>query len=323
MKQFIETATALTHVKGNRWKIVLAVPGKGNTATYSADVLREQGPIAVHNGAKGYITHKLPQDRDPRDQFARYENVHYEDDLDLEKYPEGALVADMVVKSQYVEMIEELGEDAEFSMFILDGDTDEHGNALTMKPHRANTVDLVSYGGLEGTGLVKMLTESFSLPEKTNDRTSASDKNESKVKMDQETKDAIAAAVAAAVAPLQTALTTLTTGATAEAIAQAKAEGEQSATADVQAKVDEALAEYDGKLELIAAAPELTSAQVESLTVEARKGTDIAPLIESYKKLVADVTKSLVEGFEAKGIPVRVNESGADATDFRISGWGA
>lgn len=318
MKQFIETATALTHVKGNRWKIVLAVPGKGNTATYSAEVLREQGPIAVHNGAKGYITHRLPQDRDPRDQFARYENVRYEDDLDPEKYPEGALVADMVVKSQYVEMIEELGEDAEFSMFILDGDTDANGNALTMKPHRANTVDLVSYGGLEGTGLVQMLTESFSLPEKTNDRTSASDKNESKVKMDQELKDAFAA--------LNARIDTLTTGASAEAIAQAKVEAEEAANADAQTKIDEALAEFDGKLELIAAAPELTTAQVESLKVEARKGTDIKPLIESYKVLVADVTKSLTESFEAKGFSIpRVNESGADDADFTVnaSGWGA
>lgn len=325
-RQLVESVSTVSRIKGNRWKVVLAAPGKGMSANYTAEKLREYGPIAVPDGTKGYITHKLPQDRSPLEQFARYEKVRYEEDLNIEKYPEGALVGEMVVKQAYIDMIEDLGEDAEFSMFILDGDTDENGNMTRMGAHRANSVDLVAYGGLEGTGLVERLTESYSLPGQASDRTSAQGKNESKVKMDQETKDAIAAAVAAAIAPLKTTIDTLATGASAEAVAKAKADAEAAAEAEVGTKVDEALSEYEANLKLVDdAAKELTPAQVESLKVEARKGTDVKPLIESYKAVVADVRKTLTESFEATGgFVARVNEDGSlKSEDFSIPGWGA
>jgi hypothetical protein len=302
-------AAPIVKKSGNRWKVVLAKPGKGNSGTYSAQVLREQGPDALPAGTKAFIGHALPQDRNPKDQFGKYpEGAYYDDTLDPVKYPEGALVAELEVFNRYKDMIDEIGTDAELSMFILDGGTDAEGNVVEMNYNRANSCDLVSYAGLENSGLIEKLTESYSFGTDTSDRPPAQDEKK-EVMLDKDTLDAITASVRLALADLAEAPKVKTE-------AEVQADIDAKVEAEVGAKVDEAVAEYEGKIAQIAAVPELLPSQVESLKAEARKGTDITSLIESAKAIVAEAKTTLTESFTA-GSPYFV-EGAAKTEDWTV-----
>lgn len=303
--QLVESASGLTKKSGNRWLVVIAAPGKGESGTYLKEVLKEQGPAAIPAKTRSWIGHSAPQLRDARDKLGSFpEGAYYDDNYDLEKFPEGALVAELDVRESYRTMIEELGDEAELSIYV-DGDKDANGVVTNMYPHRANSVDLVAYGGLEGSGFKQKLYETYSIPE-----TPSGDKKEGNV--DPELK-ALFEKLEAKV----------------DAIASAKVDEETKAT---QAKVDEeavgkavdeALAGYEEKVTAIEAA-ELLPSQVESLKAMARKGEDVAPLIETYKGFIAEAKTVLAESVtdKTKG-GFRLNESLKDTTDFGVGQWGS
>jgi hypothetical protein len=313
----VETISAPVQKKGNRWKVVIAVPGKGQSGIYHAEMLREQGPAAFPAGTKAFIGHDLPQNRNARDQFGRYpEGAYYDDNFDIEKFPEGVLVAELEVFDSYKSMIEDIGTDAELSLAILDYEKTPEGVVTNIYPHRANSVDLVAYGGLEGAGLKEKLYESYSIPENNSGdesgRSSAQNKEEGNVNFEEK--------VLAMFAELNTRIDTLATGASAEAIAKAQADADAKAEAEVGAKVDEALSAYEGQVAAIDAAEDLIPSQVESLKAEARKGVDVKPLIESYVKTNAEIKATLTESFSVGG--VRLSESATGKTeDYTLGAW--
>ena len=72
---------ALTQA-GNRWKGILARPGKGSSGNYSEEVLREYGPKALAPGAKAFVDHN--PERSVRDMIGTYPNgAVYEDGVGL------------------------------------------------------------------------------------------------------------------------------------------------------------------------------------------------------------------------------------------------
>lgn len=313
--QLVETTSTITK-SGNRYMVVIAAPGKGNSGTYLREVLMQDGPLAVPKGTKSWIGHAKPEDRDPRDLLGKFEGAYYDDNYDKVKYPEGALVSPISIRQSHLAMIEELGEDAEFSLY-MDGDKDADGIVTAMYPGRANSVDLVAYGGIEGAGLREKLEESFRLSETHSEdesgRTSAQKKKEGNVDFEEK--------VTAALEALTARLDTLANGASAEAIAKAETEAKAAAEAEAGAKVDDVLAKYDEQIKAIDAA-ELIPSQVESLKASARKGEDVAPLIESFEKQNEEIKTHLTESLGSVVGGVRLSESATGKNeDFSVGGW--
>lgn len=311
VKQLLAETTASGLKKaGSKWRVVLAAPGKGNSGTYTRDVLMQDGPAAFPAGTHSWIRHAAPEDRDPRDKLGTYkEGAYYDESFDLETYPDGALVADLTVRESMAAMVDEIADDASLSIYA-DGDKDPNGVVTKIYPGRANSVDLVAYGGLVGARLHEKLTESFSFGENTSGEPSAQDKEEGNVKPEELEK------LLAAVSALTTKVDALTAAKTAEATADAAKLDEE----EVGKKVDEALAAYDEKVVAIEAA-DLLPSQVETLKAEARKGVDVTPLIESAKKIAGEAKAQLSESL---GGGLRLSESlNGKSESYSIGRWSA
>jgi len=146
---FKEAASGTLERFGNRWRAVLAVPGQGSSGFYSEDVLKEYGPKALAPGAKAFIGHD--DERSPKDMIGVYpEGAVYEDGV--------GLVGDLEVFPHWKEFIETVGPHAGLSIYMM-GESDADGNVTKLIPDAMNGVDLVSYPGLEGSGLVEKLYE--------------------------------------------------------------------------------------------------------------------------------------------------------------------
>lgn len=308
--QFVESiASSIAKSGGNRWKVVLAVPGEGNGGNYSRKVLAEQGPAAIPAGTKAFIGHSEPEKRNPLTQFGKYPTgAYYDDTLPKDKYPDGGLVAELEVRKSFIDTIEEMGDDAELSMYVR-GDTDDDGNVIALYPYRGNSVDLVAFGALEGSGLFEKISESLdSGNDKPSGETSAQEKE--KEKMEKEMQEAIEAAVKSAIAALAEAPKVKTQ---AEIDADVKAAVE----AEVGAKVDEAL---EGAIEQLKAIDdaELVPALAESLKADVKKGKDITEALTLAKATMADF-KTLQESLGNGRSPL-INESSDDKDDFIVHG---
>jgi hypothetical protein len=134
---------------GKRWRAVLAVPGEGSSGVYSEEVLREYGPQALAPGAKAFIGHD--DARSPKDMIGVYpDGAKYVDEV--------GLVGELEVFPHWADFVEHVGPHAGLSIYMM-GEVDENGQVTKLLPDRMNGVDLVSYPGLEGSGLVEKLYE--------------------------------------------------------------------------------------------------------------------------------------------------------------------
>jgi hypothetical protein len=150
-KLLTEASSSTLIREGKRWKGVLAVPGQGSSGFYSEDLLREYGPLALAPGAKAFIDHDSV--RSPKDMIGVYpEGAHWDDEIN-------ALVGELEVFPHWQEFVEAVGPHAGLSIYMM-GETDKDGNVVALLPDRMNGVDLVSYPGLVGSGLVEKLYES-------------------------------------------------------------------------------------------------------------------------------------------------------------------
>jgi hypothetical protein len=146
---FKEATSGTLKRNGNRWRAVLAVPGQGSSGFYSEDVLKEYGPQALAPGAKAFVGHD--DERSPKDMIGVYpDGAMYEDGV--------GLVGELEVFPHWKEFIEAVGPHAGLSIYMM-GESDSDGNVTKLIPDPMNGVDLVSYPGLEGSGLVEKLYE--------------------------------------------------------------------------------------------------------------------------------------------------------------------
>lgn len=146
---FRESVSGTLERSGNRWRAVLAVPGQGSSGFYSEEVLKEYGPSALAPGAKAFVGHD--DERSPKDMIGVYpDGATYEDGV--------GLVGDLEVFPHWKEFIEAVGPHAGLSIYMM-GESDSDGNVTKLIPDAMNGVDLVSYPGLEGSGLVEKLYE--------------------------------------------------------------------------------------------------------------------------------------------------------------------
>lgn len=144
-----------SEVKDGRWKAVLITPGKGSSGTYTEEVLREFGPVALRKGAKSFVTHNRLQNGEP-DPFSMWgflaEDSYYEDGV--------GLVGEIEVLPSWREKVSEVAPHTALSVYVM-GDIDKQGNVTELVYEGDNGVDMVVYPGRPGSGLVEKLYESF------------------------------------------------------------------------------------------------------------------------------------------------------------------
>lgn len=258
--------------KGSRWLITVARPGQGSSGFYSEEVLRETGPSAFPPGTKSFFNHDAK--RDVRDMVGTLEQGAFWND------EAGELQAYLTPFPRYAEVLEQAGKNVEASIHAASR-KDARGNLKELVPHRANTVDLVSFAGLDGSGL-KMQVESLFAAAAAEDEIN---KKENNVEITKEMWDALVADNKTLSAKFDTFV--------AESKAQIQGVADEAALeAAVEARVEEALAAYKEVAKSIDEADILT-VQKEALKADAAKGKDVTSALAEAVSFVAEAKKEL------------------------------
>ena len=276
---------------GKRWRVVIARPGQGTSGNYATEMLQEYGPAALAPGAKAFFDHD--PSRSIKDMVGTYPDGAFWDATNQE------LVAELQPFKHWQDVIDEIGPHAEASIYMM-GEKDEDGNVTRLIPHRTNGADLVGYGGLEGSGLkeqVESLLESARALDSSDKPSTDSVQEKEKAKMEKEILEAIQG--------LAKSFDAFVT----ESKAVADNKQIEKANADtISTAVTEAVATFKGKAEAIKAA-DLLPSQVEALLAAAERGEDVAPLIESAKKVVEEFkTVSLTESNDGRSFGSNADE---------------
>lgn len=290
---------------GGRWLVTVARPGKGSSGEYPESVLRETGPLALPPRTKAFFNHD-PR-RDVRDMVGVYEDGAFWNE------EEGELQAYLTPFPRYREVLDEAGSNIEASIHVAARKDPRTGQVRELVYNRANTVDLVAFAGLEGSGLKYQVESLFA---------AATAEVEKEKKKENEVE------IEKAIEELNKSLVALTakfdTFAT-ESKAELKGTVDEAALEDaVQARVEEALKNY-AEVEKSINDADILDVQKESLKVRARNGEDItAPLAEAVS-FVAEARKELVPDTKTTkhGKVVVVDESldSNSQTSFKVGRW--
>jgi hypothetical protein len=274
MKLLSESSNSTLTKNGKRWKATLAVPGRGSSGFYSEEVLKEFGPQALAPGAKAFIDHDST--RSPKDMIGVYPDGAWWDE------ETGSLVGELEVFPHWSDFVEAVGPHAGLSIYMM-GETDADGNVTALIPDQMNGVDLVSYPGLAGSGLVEKLYESAKAKLATEDsHTDVEDtENTEGIDMDRDElltilegfKEEIIAAVMEAMMPAMEDVSV-------EEEAADVADMSEVAEAAIQAGIPAEL-----RAEIYESAKTMTGAAALAL-VEARKGT-----VDAIRKAVTESVK--------------------------------
>lgn len=265
-----EAVTEAPVKKGNRWKVVVARPGVGSSGTYSEDMFRRDAHKIIAPGAQSFINHD--DSRNPKDMIGIFPESAYWDDETK------AVVAELEVFSHWKEFVEEVGPHCGISLYAL-GESDEDGNVTAIIEDRLNGADLVARPGLVGSGLAEKLYESAIAQVSEEKPSVTAAQEERKLEMEKDVEERFGA--------LETLLTSLVTDKQA-------AQAEAAQVAADEKVVEERLDAYDAAVEAIEAA-ELPADAAKSLRAEARKGVDVAPLIEFAKTVATGAVTRIAE----------------------------
>lgn len=254
-----ESVTEAPVKKGNRWRVIVARPGQGSSGFYSEDLFRRDAHKIIAPGGQSFINHD--DSRNPKDMIGVYPEGSFWSEEDK------AVVSELEVFSHWKDFVEEVGPHCGISLYAL-GEADEEGNVTAINEDRLNGADLVARPGLIGSGLAEKLYESAKA-QTVVEPSVTSAQEERKLEMEKDVEERFSA--------LEALLTSLVT----------EKQTAQEAAAQVAADekvVEERLDAYDAAVEAIEAA-ELPADAAKALRAEARKGTDVAPLIEFAKSV--------------------------------------
>lgn len=287
-----ETAVEAPVKTGKRWRVIVARPGKGSSGTYSEELFRRDAAKIIAPGGQAFINHD--DTRNPKDMLGVYPEGSYWSE------PDNAVVSELEVFSHWEAFVDEVGPHCGISLYAL-GEADEEGNVTSFIEDRLNGADLVARPGLVGSGLAEKLYESATAASrKPGADASAQDHNERKLEMEKD--------VEARFTALETLMTALVTEKQAKESKEAQVQADDEA---VEARVAQVTASLDA---VEAAREDLLPTQVESLRAEAKKGVDVAPLIENAKKVKADALEAVrvTEGAPGREFGARKVESATD-----------
>lgn len=264
VKLLRESVSGTLTSDGKRWKGILAVPGQGSSGFYSEAVLREYGPKALAPGAKAFVEHN--PDRPVRDMIGVYPDGAY--------YEEGVgLVGELEVFPHWEEFITAVAPHTGLSIYMM-GESDEEGNVTALVPDRQNGVDLVSYPGLEGSGLIEKLYESAKRMAESNNGTSTDADRQTQSKESLMEIEELAGRVDKLTESIQALVGQFTT--LAESLTPVESEGPDLAI------VVDAVAEAD-----------LPKALRDVVIENVKAGKPVAESIEAQKALLKSITESL------------------------------
>ena len=287
----VESTAVPTKTGTGRWKAVLITPGQGSSGFYSESVLKEYGPVAFRKGAKSFVTHNRLENGEP-DPFSMWgvltEDAHYEDGV--------GLVGEIEVLPSWRARVEEVAPHVALSVYVS-GEKDESDNIVALYEDAQNGVDMVVYPGRPGSSLVEQMLESARSDSDGLGVTSAHKEGKELV-MEKDVEDRFNA-----ITDILNRLVSDKKAAEAEAI---QAEADEKA---VEARLDA----YDAAVDAIEAA-DLPADAAKSLREQARKGVDVAPLIEFAKSVKDEAVKSLQEdaGLGGRVITTKTVESAVD-----------
>lgn len=274
-----ESVTTAPVKSGNRWKVIVARPGEGSSGTYSEELFRRDAEKIIAPGGQMFINHDIS--RNPKDMLGTYPDGSYWDE------DEKAVIAEAEIFSHWKEFVEEVGPHCGASLFAL-GEADEDGNVTAILEDPLNGADLVARPGLAGSGLAEKLYESAVKADSERPSTTVVQENTNGEAMDEETK--------ALIASLVTKVDSLV------------AEKETAQAQEAQVQADEAAAE--ARVEAFATAvtaieeADLLAPQKAEILEAAKKGADVAPLIESATKIreaAVEAAKDLNESSNSDG----------------------
>lgn len=258
----IEAGTQAPTKKGSRWRVIVAVPGKGSSGDYSVEMLKRDAEKITPPGAQSFINHEA--DRKPTDMIGTYPDGSYWDEDEGE---EGAVVSELEVFSHWQDFVAEVGPHCGMSLYAK-GEMDKDGNITAILEDVYNGCDLVARPGLKGSKIANELYESAV-------KASSEDPNPAAGKDNEEGEDMELKDVVDAVAALSAQVSALTDAKATEDAKTAQVEADQSAvTAAVEA--------YDSARKAVDAA-DLFDVQKDAILESAKAGVDVAPLIESAK----------------------------------------
>ena len=266
-----------------RWLVAIATPGQGSSGYYSEDMLKEYGPVAFPAGAKSFINHEGT--RNPKDMIGTYPEGAYWDDERKQ------LMGELETFSHWKAFVEEVGPHCGMSIYMA-GESDKDGNVTKLIENRQNGADLVSYPGLEGSGLVEMLESARSVASENPPVALAEETPEGKdaTRMTEEQFNELKTLLTAAIATK-----------TAEAQETAQVDADETLAAE---RVDA----FESAVEAIDAA-DLTAAQKKALRAEAKKGVDVSALIEAQVALKAEILQESAVEAPAGGRVITAGET--------------
>lgn len=245
--------------KGNRWRVIVARPGQGSSGNYSEEMFARDAEKIIAPGGQMFINHD--DTRNPKDMLGVYPEGSFWD------ADEKAVVAEAEIFSHWKDFVEEVGPHCGVSLYAL-GEADEDGNITAIIEDRLNGADLVARPGLIGSGLAEKLYESAKARVQETNTTVVKEENEGD-NMEKEVLDAVQKL--------------------ADQVAALVADKETAKAQEAQVKADEAAAE--ARVEAFATAvaaveeADLLAPQKAEILEAAKKGADVAPLIESAKKV--------------------------------------
>lgn len=282
-----ESVTEAPVQKGNRWRVIVARPGQGSSGFYSEDLFRRDAHKIIAPGGQMFINHD--DTRNPKDMLGVYPEGSFWDE------DEKAVVAEADIFSHWKAFVEEVGPHCGVSLYAL-GEADEDKNVTAIIEDRLNGADLVARPGLIGSGLAEKLYESAIKKQDSDKPGVTAAQEERKLEMEKDVEERFAA--------IETLLTTLVT-------AKQTAQEEAAQVAADEKVVEERLDAYDAAVEAIEAA-ELPADAAKTLRAEARKGTDVAPLIEFAKTVKTGEAERIAETDQGRDFGGRKVESATD-----------
>jgi hypothetical protein len=291
--------------KPGRWLATLITPGQGSSGFYSEEMLREFGPKALKKGAKSHVTHNRLANGEP-DPFQMWgflaEDAYYEDGVGLR--------GEVEVLPSWRDKVEEVAPHTALSIYVA-GEVDDDGNVIALLEDGQNGVDLVSYPGREGSGLVEKLYESMKASTENGGgngtSTEAADSKEREHKMSDELKAQITALetlIRDKFAALETQVGTIVT------LSESAAEASKGIT-DAFEVVEE--------ITLAVGEAELPKAGQKRVIESVKAGAKVADAV----KAEADYVKAIVEASKEANVTTIVNgrvvEGGGEGGGFKMS----
>lgn len=315
IRRLVHESGTLAKGKSGTYRVCLLSEGRGSSGEYPREAFTAE-EAQKFAGALSFMNHPLdpekPHLRPASDIVGRVgEEVVVEEHDGKRGF--WADYAPSASKPQSTAFIAEYADALGLSIYIgAKGHQDNEGTFVVESfdgndPYKS--VDVVVAAGRGGkferaNEAYRSIETSLGLPADKPRVTSAQEQKEGS--MDKEILEALQA--------LKTSFDAFVTESKVAAKADAVAEADADA---IDKAVGEALGTYDEKVTAIEAAKLLPS-QVAALRVEARAGKDVAPLIESAKKIVDEAKAAVItESKVAEGFSL-----GAPGSDLTVAGWG-